>query len=373
MITPRIEIDLSKIRHNTRCLVNRLKSRRIDLTGVTKAVCGHPAVAQAMLDGGAVGLAEARISNVQRLRQSGITCPITMIRTPMLSQVDQIIRSCETSFNSEITTILALAEAARRAGKTHNIVLIVEMGDMREGIMPSDLAEFAMRVVELDGIELKGIAANFACLNPIRPDRDQMRSFSELATEAEMICGPYMISVSGGNSSTLPWALGAGSTGRINDLRVGEAILLGRDPISGQQIGGLYTDAFTLVTEVIETKNKRQSIPVALVHPVLKSLSIDPENVGHVRSIIALGRQDTDIAGLSFPAGVTCLGSTSDHMVVQSSVSQLRIGSELRLGMNYSAIMRIMAAPDTTTVFAPDVELQGPGTKRKNGPSLEVV
>ena len=55
MSCPRIEVDLDKIRRNTETVVRRLDPRGIDVTGVTKAVCGHPAIAQAMLDGGALG------------------------------------------------------------------------------------------------------------------------------------------------------------------------------------------------------------------------------------------------------------------------------------------------------------------------------
>ena len=84
MTCPRVEVDLRKICQNTEIVVRRLKTRGITVTGVTKAVCGHPAIAQAMLDGGALGLAEARITNVQRLRKAGITDPITL---PMRSRI----------------------------------------------------------------------------------------------------------------------------------------------------------------------------------------------------------------------------------------------------------------------------------------------
>ena len=358
MTSPRIEVDLNKIRQNTRCLVDRLKSRGIDVTGVTKAVCGHPKIAQAMLDGGVVDLAEARVSNVQRLRQAGITAQIRMIRAPMLSQADQITQLCDTSFNTEMTVITAIAAASLRTGKPHSIILMVEMGDMREGIMPQDLPAFALAVAEIEGIELKGIAANYACLSGVRPSDQTMRSFSDLANTVEKECGPIIESVSGGNSANLSWALGPESIGRINNLRLGEAILLGIDPVSGEQIGGLYTDAFTMVSEVIETKAKPENISIAHTEPALGELRIVPECSDQVRSIVALGKQDTDIVGLRFPHDVTCLGSTSDHLVVTSKASLLSAGAEIRLGMNYSALMRSMAAPDIETRFLGDTEPQ---------------
>ncbi|MDA9207665.1 alanine/ornithine racemase family PLP-dependent enzyme [Octadecabacter sp.] len=346
MSCPRIEVDLGKIRRNTQTVVGRLGPRGIGVTGVTKAVCGHPAIAQAMLDGGAVGLADARISNVQRLRQAGITCPVTLIRTPMLSRVDQIVQSCEASYNTEILVISALAATAIRNGSAHSIVLMVEMGDQRDGILPENLADIAQQVMQMPGVALKGIGANFACLNGRAPTASQMVSLCDLANEVEGVCGPFLKIVSGGNSANLPWALGERTTGRINDLRLGEAILLGVDPISGDQIGGMHTDAFTLVAEILETGEKPSPFPIALVDPSLARLRIVPTSGATTRLILAIGHQDTDISGLTMPVGSILIGATSDHLVIESIRSPLKLGSEVRFQMNYSALMHAMAAPD---------------------------
>lgn len=342
------------------------------MTGVTKAVCGRPSIAQAMLDGGAVGLAEARISNVQRLRRAGLTCPITMIRTPVPSQVDQVIQSCDISYNSERVVIAALAEAAIRAGTIHNIVLMVEMGDRREGIMPEDLAALAQHVITLPGVDLRGIATNFACLSGIGPDAATMRKFSDLATQTEGICGPFLASVSGGNSASLPWALGPWPSLRINNLRLGEAILLGKDPVTGEHIDGLYRDAFALVIEVIETIHKPDRVAVMVADPVLKSLCLIPAD-SHLRSIVALGRQDTEVKGLSFPEGTIVLAATSDHMVIQNHAVPMPVGSEIRLGMNYDALMRIMAAPDTVMEYVGTASGAASHHAKRNDPFLHLV
>lgn len=346
MSCPRIEVDLGKIRRNTQTIVGRLGPRGIGVTGVTKAVCGHPDIAQAMLDGGAVGLADARIRNVQRLRQAGITSPITLIRTPMLSQTDQVVQHCEASYNTELAVIAALASAAIRKDKVHGIILMVEMGDGREGIAPENVAEIARHLIRLPGVTLEGIGANFACLSGIAPTASQMVSLCDLSNEIEGVCGPFLKTVSGGNSANLPWALGERPTGRINDLRLGEAILLGVEPVTGDQIGGMHTDAFSLVAEVIETGVTPATFPIALVDPSLARLRIVPTSGATTRLILAIGHQDTDISGLSLPVGSTLIGATSDHLVIESIRSPLKLGTEVRLQMNYSALMHAMAAPD---------------------------
>jgi len=371
MISPRIEIDLSKIRHNTRCLVELLKPHGITTSGVTKAVCGDPAVANAMLEGGVAGLAEARLSNVKRMRQAGIKCPIFLIRSPMLSQLDEIVLSCETSYNTEISVIAGLAAAAIRAKTIHNIILMVELGDMREGIMPEHLVAMALHVVKMPGVALKGIGANFACLSDLAPKATTMAYLSTLANEVEGACGAFVGIVSGGSSANLPWALGPDSKGRINDLRLGEAILLGVDPVSGDQIGGLYTDAFTLIAEVIETKVKPELLPFDGPSPALPRLV--PDTNLTARSILAIGLQDTDVTGLTMPEGVTFVGATSDHTVITTTRSHLSVGSEVKFNMKYGALMRAMTAPYIAKVILGDTPLPEPYPAKRSGPCLTLV
>ena len=373
MSCPRIEVDLSKIERNTQTLVARLGRRGIGVTGVTKAVCGHPAIAQAMLDGGAVGLADARISNVQRLRQAGITIPVTLIRTPMLSQADQVVQSCEGSYNTELSVISALASAAIRKGKVHGIVLMVEMGDLRDGILPENLEGIAQQVMQMSGVALKGIGANFACLSGLAPTTLQMAAFCDLANEIEGVCGPFLKIVSGGNSANLPWALGEHATGRVNDLRLGEAILLGVEPVSGDQISGMHTDAFTLVAEVIETNAKPAPSPIALIDPSPGRLRIVTPSGASARMILAMGHQDTDIPGLSMPVGSTLIGATSDHLVIESIRSPLKLGSEVRFQMNYSALMHAMAAPDSEVKLLNDLPAKQPRQIRGKSEHLTLV
>ncbi len=354
MSTPRIEVDLNKIRDNTRTVVERLKARGISVTGVTKAVCGLPAIARAILDGGAVGLADARIDNVRKLRDAGVRCPITLIRTPMLSQVDQVVQSCEASYNTEIAVIAALAAAAIRQGTVHDIILIVEMGDLREGILPENLGAIAQHVVQMPGVVLKGIGANFACLSGTAPTAAKMSELCDLANETEGRCGPFIETVSGGNSANLPWAWSDPSISRINDLRLGEAILLGMDPVSGHPFDGLHTDAFTLIAEVIEMKTKPVPSHDGFVDEELIRLRLVSNDDYVARVILAIGQQDTDISGLSLPLGCTLIGATSDHLVIRTHQNTPQVGSEMRFQMNYSALMQAMAAPDIETKLLPD-------------------
>ena len=373
MTSPRVEIDLGKIEANARYLVRRLCARGISVTGVTKAVCGHPDVAEAMLDGGVAGLADARIKNVVRMRTAGITCPISMIRSPLLSEMEDVIQHCDASYNTEMDTILKLGAAAKQQGTSHGVILMVEMGDMREGILPESLNDFAARVIAVPGVALKGIAANFACMDNVAPTADDMAALSRLANQVEGACGPFLELVSGGGSANLPWALGEGSTGRVNNLRLGEAILLGTDPVTGHPISGLHTDAFALFAEVIEKRLKPSSIPPASIAPELGTLKLVRNDDLRTRTILAFGQQDTDTSGLTFPSGITFIGATSDHTVVDTASSAVSVGSEMKMGTNYSALMRAMNAPDVAKVVHGKQKMSGRSKDCETQPYLTLV
>lgn len=346
MSAPRVEVNLGKIRENVMEITRRLNAIGVEVTAVTKAVCGHPEIARAMLDGGAVSLAESRLKNVRKLRKTGILCPVTLIRTPMLSEASEIVQLCETSYNTEISAIKALAAEAGRSALVHNIILMVNMGDNREGILPEHVAKIANQVTKISNVKLTGIGTNFACLSNVAPSHEQMLALSRIAKEVESSCGLTIQIVSGGNSSSLPYILSKKNASRVNNLRLGEAILLGVDPVTGAHINKMHTDAFTLIAEVIETSFCPTLLKLGLHIPALDTHCMISNRSDVARLILALGYQDTDVSGLSMPSGVTLMGATSDHVIIQADGLHLKLGSEMKFQMNYKALMHAMAAPD---------------------------
>jgi predicted amino acid racemase len=353
MSAPRLEIRLDHIRHNAQQLVDRLERLGVGVTAVTKATLGSPEVARSVLAAGVAGLGESRIENIERLRRADISAPITLIRSPMLSQVDRVVAAADTSLNTEPVIIEALSRAGVDQGRIHGVVLMVELGDLREGILPGDLESVARHVIELPGLRLQGVGTNLACQNGIAPDDDKMAQLSALAGALEAALGVELDVVSGGNSANLGWALTGGRIGRINDLRLGESVLLGRDPLDRTVIDGLRTDAFTLVAEVIESKVK-PTRPWGEVHqgafgPVA-DMNADGPDEGY-RAILALGRQDVDPAGLRPPDGVEILGTSSDHLVV-ATAAPVPVGHEMSFRIDgYGSLLAAMTSPFVSRSF----------------------
>jgi predicted amino acid racemase len=364
MSAPRVEVDLDAIEANTRSLVDRLGRTGIRVTAVTKAVLGSPGVAEAMLRGGAVGLADSRVENLARLDSAGVGSARTLIRSPMLSQVDAAVQHASTSLNTDSSVLEALSRCAAHRGATHAVVLMVELGDLREGVLPVDLVPLALAVRGMAGLSLAGIGTNLACQHGVAPDDRNMQRLSELADEVERALGSALTIVSGGNSANRGWALGAADTGRVDELRLGEAILLGLDPLTRLPVEGLRTDGFSLVAELIEVGDKPR-VPSGDLGQTAFGRRPPPRAGGSCRQgILALGRQDVDPDGLVPPEGVTILGTSSDHLVVDLGDHEATVGGELAFGVGYGALLRAMTSPFVATVERRAVSPRLPATLR---------
>ena len=354
MTAPRLEIDLDKIHHNARTLVRLLGHRGISVTGVAKATLGSPEVAGALLRAGVNALGDSRIENIEAMRRARVPASMTLIRSPMLSQAKRIVMHADVSFNTELDVISKLSSEARKANRTHGVVLMVELGDLREGIMPGDLEDAVRQMLRFPNIALKGIGANLACRSGVAPDARNMTELSALADSIDATFGPALGSklgiVSGGNSANLQWALSGADTGRINNLRLGESILLGCEPLRRQPIDGLHTDAITLVAEVIESKHKPSQPWGEVAQNAFGEIPASTDRGCIWQAILAIGRQDTDPNGLHAPPGIEVLGASSDHLIANSGHHRLRVGAEVTFQLNYSALLRAMTSPFITKV-----------------------
>jgi predicted amino acid racemase len=233
----------------------------------------------------------------------------------------------------------------------HGIVLMVELGDLREGIMPADLENTVRQTLRFPNVVLKGIGTNLACHSGVTPDFKKMSELSTLASSLEATFGLTFDIVSGGNSANLDWALGDADPGRINDLRLGESILLGRETLHRRALDGLHTKAITLAAEVIESKVK-PSEPWGEIAQAAFGEKTPAEDRGEIsQAILAIGRQDADPEGLLAPSGMEILGASSDHLIMDSGGQRLAIGAEIRFQLNYSALIRAMSSPFVAKVL----------------------
>ena len=203
MTRPYLSIDLDKIERNTAAITRLCGRHGIAVAGVTKCVCGHPQVARAMLRGGVVSLADSRLENIDRLRGAGIEADCLLLRLPALSGAAQVVESADWSVNSELAVLQALSRAAIQHRRVHQVMLMVDLGDLREGIWPDDLLALAAQAIRLPGIRIVGLGTNLACFSGVVPSEHNMQRLVELAEALEQRLALRLDWVSGVNSSGL--------------------------------------------------------------------------------------------------------------------------------------------------------------------------
>jgi predicted amino acid racemase len=348
MAGPRITIDLERIERNARTVVERCRASGIGVFGVTKGTCGMPQVARAMLRGGATGIGESRFENIRRLRASGIDAPIMLLRSPPLSLIEEVIKTVDISLNSELAIIRELSRVAERMARVHDIILMVDLGDLREGIWPTDLMPTVEQVMQLPGVRIAGIGTNLTCFGAIIPTEINLGELAKHADKLRQTFGLDLAYVSGGNSSSLPLLLAGRMPKGINHLRIGEAILQGgRDTFRDQPWTNLNRDIFLLSGELLEVKVK-PSMPIGTMGVDAFGNRPQFEDKGErLRGIVNIGREDVAVEGLiPAAAGIEVLGASSDHLILDVTDAQPapRVGDPVAFRMSYAALLAAMTS-----------------------------
>lgn len=355
--SPFIELDLAKIYHNAKTLVQLFNSQHIEIMGITKVVLGNPIITKALTSAGIKYIGDSRIENIKRMIKAGINAEFVLIRTPFRSNVKQVVKYADISFNTELSIIKKLSENAVNLNKVHQIILMIEMGDLREGILKTDIEQMIQNILPLKGIKIRGIGTNLACFGGIKPTALKMKELSDIAMFIEKKFRIKLELISGGNSANFEWFQEIKNRNRINNIRLGEAIFLGRETLYGNPIKGLYQDAINLITEVIES-NKKESVPDGEICQNAFGQIPSFKDKGIIsRAILGIGRQDVDVNGLTPLTDVNIIGSSSDHIILEITKSIINVGDKIRFKLNYSALLSAMTSPFVKKVIINNIEM----------------
>lgn len=342
---PKMKINLKIIEDNVKSLVKICKEQNIKVAGVTKVFCGNPEIAKAYIKGGVSFLADSRIQNLKRMKDLDI--PKIMLRLPMISEVDKIVQYADMSLNSEIQTIKALSEKAIERNKVHKIILMLDLGDLREGYYDDEsLFESVEEIVRLKGVEIIGLGTNLTCYGGVIPTKEILSKLSDLEKTIEAKYNLKLEMISGGNSSTVH-LLKDNILSGINNLRLGESLVLGTESAYGEQVASTSRDAFKLEVEIIEIKEK-PSLPTGEIgRDAFGNIPTFTDRGVRKRILCAVGKQDIDFPTL-YPIDekITILGGSSDHIILDGSDSKIdyKVGDIIEFRMHYVSILRGMTS-----------------------------
>lgn len=342
---PKMTIDLKIIEDNVKSLVGICKKQDIKVAGVTKVFCGNPEIAKAYINGGVSYLADSRIQNLKRMKDLDI--PKIMLRLPMISEADEIVQYADISLNSEIETIKALSRRAMDKNKVHRIILMLDLGDLREGYYDDrSFFESVEEIVKLKGVEIVGLGTNLTCYGGVIPSKEILNKLNILEKTIEEKYNLEMEIISGGNSSTIH-LLENNSLDGINHLRLGESLVLGTESAYGEEVAGTSQDAFKLEVEIIEIKEKPSLPRGEIGRDAFGNIPTFIDRGVRKRILAAVGKQDIDFRTLyPIDEDIIILGGSSDHIILDGSDSKVdyRVGDIIEFKMHYVSILRGMTS-----------------------------
>lgn len=338
---PRLEIDIEKLKHNTKIILQSCHERNIKVSFVTKSFCAQKEIVESVCNEGIEHIADSRIQNLKKLQN--INLPKMLIRIPMISELEEVINYCDISFNSELETIKKLNELCESKNIIHKIVLMFDLGDLREGYFyEEDLFNSVKEIVRLKNIEIIGIATNLTCYGAIIPSKENTGRLVSIAQKIEGKFGINLEIVSGGNSSSIHLMTSNNMPEGINNLRIGESILLGRETAYGKNINGTYQDVFKLICQIVECKEK-PSVPIGEIGvDAFRNKPVYEDRGILKRAIIAIGKQDINIDSLiPTDTDIKILGASSDHMILDVSNTKYdyKLGDNVEFLLTYGGIM----------------------------------
>lgn len=318
-MNPKIIIDTGAIGHNMRLLTEKCGPLGISVTGVTKGCCGNAAIAEALAAAGAAYIGDSRVENLKKLKRVGV--PKVMLRLPMPSEVKAVVEYADYSLNTEADTVAGLSREALSRGKKHKVILMIDVGDLREGIWYEDesrIYALAESTLKCKGVELAGIGTNLTCFGGVIPTVGNYTLLVLLAEGLRRRYGIPLPVVSCGNSSCIHLLYENSIPEGITNLRINQAVLNGRELAYGKHIAGWKEDCFVLRAEIIEVMTK-PSMPkgeIAAAYAFGKPVPQRDKGV-RKRAILAVGRQDIDHESLlPLAKNAEVAGASSDHLIV---------------------------------------------------------
>ncbi|MFY0481203.1 alanine/ornithine racemase family PLP-dependent enzyme [Flavobacterium sp. PLA-1-15] len=344
-----IKLHRSKLQHNYKHLNTLFQSKNIEWGIVSKLLCGNKLFIQELINLGTKEIHDSRISNLKTIKLLAPEIQTVYIKPPAKQSIRRIVKYADVSFNTEIDTIKMLSEEAKRQNKNHKIIIMIEMGDLREGVMGEELIDFYGQVISLPNIEIRGIGTNLNCLSGVMPNQDKL---IQLSLYKQLIEAKFNISipwVSGGTSVAIPLILKNARPMAVNHFRIGEALYFGKDLFTGETMKDMESDVFQLFAEVIEITEK-PNVPTGdlgenVAGNVFKSDENEDLGGSSLRAILDIGLLDMQPQYLApEDKNITMVDASSDMLVIDISNSEkdYKIGDLISFKIQYMGALYLL-------------------------------
>jgi ornithine racemase len=343
-----LELHKSRLKHNYTFLSKLFEGRNIEWGVVAKLLCGNKNYIQEVLNLGVMEIHDSRISNLKVVKAINPEVQTVYIKPPAKRSISKIVKYADVSFNSEYATIKMLSEEAVKQDKLHKIIIMVEMGDLREGVLGENVIEFYSSVFELPGIKVVGLGSNLNCLHGVMPSQDKLIQLSLYKQLIEAKFNRTIPWVSGGTSVTIPLLLKNMRPMGVNHFRVGEILYFGLNLFTMKTVKGMKNDVFKLYAEIIELHEKPMLPTGDLAeNPSGEILEIDESKYGKTsyRAIIDIGLLDISPEYLiPDDKKIEISGASSDMLVIDLGKTRrnYKVGDLVSFKLRYMGALSIL-------------------------------
>lgn len=346
-IYPMLNINLELLRSNTARILSHCESHGIKLCGVVKGFGGISELVEQLILGGCRQIGSSRTPQLKTIKELWNSVETLLLRIPMLSEIEEVVKYCDISLNSEIETLIKLDEAAARCNKIHKVVVMYDLGDLREGIIKRDqLIELCLFTEnELSNIYLSGIATNLGCYGAIVPTEENLGELSLTAKMIEKRINRKLDIVSGGGSTSLPLIARGQMPSGINHLRIGGGMInpVGMIRNGIMNVKNMNCDTFIIKAQIVEL-NVKPTYPIGQIFTnAFGEMPHFVDKGNRKRAILALGNQDVGDCNKLVPKdeSIKVIGASSDHLIIdiQDCRREYRIGDIVEFNTLYQAML----------------------------------
>lgn len=343
-----ITLDTRKLKANFNYLDSLFMKHNIQWTVVSKILSGNKDYLSVLLKLGIKQISDSRVSNLRMIKSIDPSIETIYIKPPAKRAIPNVVKYADISMNTEIGTIQRLSEEATRQNKVHKIIIMIELGELREGVMGEDFIDFYEKVFKLKNISIVGIGANLSCLYGVLPSQDKLIQLSLYEQLIEAKFNKQIPFVSGGSSVTIPLIFQHLLPRGINHFRVGETLYLGTDVYNNKPFKRMHSDVFRLYSEIIELSEK-PVVPTGEMGTNVEGVTFNFEDklIGKTsyRAIIDLGLLDVDESHIQpVDENIQFVGASSDMIVIDlfDNEKNYKVGDLLEFKMDYMGVLRII-------------------------------
>lgn len=343
-----ITLNKSKLKHNFDRLSQFFNEKNIEWSAVTKILCGNKLFLKEVINLGITNCSDSRISNLQKIKEIYPEAQTLYIKPPAKGVIEDVVKYADISLNTSRYTIKRLSEEAKKQGKVHKIIIMIDLGELREGVMRDDFIRFYESIFQLENIEVIGLGTNLSCLYGVLPNSDKLIQLCLYKQLVEYKFNRNIKFISGGSSVTLPMVEQDILPKGVNHFRIGETLFMGTNAYDSSPYKTLEQNVFKLYAEIIELYEK-PIVPSGEMGTNLEgdTVDFDDNDIGKTsnRALIDIGILDIDANHLeTTDESIKIAGATSDMIVLDlgDNESKYKVGDTVEFTMDYMGIVRVM-------------------------------